>query len=252
MDDGGIDFNSKRTVGSHASSAINELLNDGLIRKKNSEERRQYLGASAIGHDCNRQMLFELAGAMREKQFGPETLRKFDLGHMLEAMVRGWFLDAGFDLRQRDREGKAYFYSQLGGRFKGHVDGVLLKGPPILGLKYPALWEHKGVGNATYSKVKREGLKKASPGYYAQVQIYMAYLGLDQCLFTVTAAEDGEQQHLIVDLDPDAAQKYSDIAVLVIQSLEAGQLLPRPFKDRTFWICQTRCDFQDRCWRLPQ
>lgn len=249
--DGEIDFNSQRTVGSHASRHINELVDDGLKRKNNSQERRTYLGASAIGHDCERQMLFELAGAMREKQFGAATLRKFDLGHVLEGMCKGWLIDAGFDVKQRDRSGNLYYYEQLDGRFKGHVDGVIVDGPAVPTLKYPCLWEHKGVGNATYSKVKREGLKKASPGYYAQVQIYMGYLGLDQCLFTVTAAEDGEQQHLIVEFDQERAQYYSDRAVRVVKSLVVGELLPRPFKDQSFWICQTRCDFVERCWKLP-
>lgn len=250
-DDAGLDFNSKKTVESHISLRVNELIDDGLTRKNNSQERRLYLGASAIGHDCERQMLFELAGAMRERSFQAHTLRKFDLGHVLEAMVYGWLIDAGFDIRQKDRNGRLYAYEQLNGRFKGHVDGVLLKGPEVPGLTYPALWEHKGVGNTTYSKVKREGLKKASPGYYAQVQVYLGYLGLEQCVFTVTAAEDGEQQHLLIPFDVERAQYYSDRAVRVIKALDSQVLLPKAYNDPSHWVCKTRCDFQQRCQRHP-
>lgn len=245
----GLDFNSRKTVESHISARVNELIDDGLSRKNNSQPRRTYLGASAIGHDCERQMLFELAGALRERSFKPETLRKFDLGHTLEEMARGWFIDAGFKLSQKDRNGRLFVYEQLDGRFKGHVDGVLLDGPEVPGLAYPALWEHKGVGNQTYSKVKREGLAKASPGYYAQVQIYMGYLGLEQTVFTVTAAEDGEQQHLLIPFDLDKAQYYSDRAVRVVKALTAGELLPKAYRDPSHWICATRCDFRERCSR---
>lgn len=244
-----LDFNSKKTAEAFLSNEVNALIDEGLTRKNNSQPRRTYLGASAIGHDCERQMLFELAGALREKSFKPETLRKFDLGHVLEELARGWFIDAGFNLRQRDRQGKPYRYEQLDGKFKGHVDGVFLGGPAIEKLVYPALWEHKGVGNPTFSKIKREGLQKASPGYYAQIQIYMGYLGLDNCLFTVTAAEDGEQQHLLIPFDLDKAQYYSDRAVRVIKSLEAGVLLPKAYQDPAHWVCKTRCDFTERCSR---
>jgi len=38
----------------------------------------------------------------------------------------------------------------------------------------------------------------------------------------------------------------------VIQATEAGELLPRPFSDPSHFICRTRCNFRERCWRLPK
>lgn len=248
----GLDFNSGKVVQSHASGAINALVDDALLRAEASRERRDYLGASAIGGACDREMQFELAQAPREKGFKAYTLHKFALGHLLEEQSRWWLCAAGFEVRQKDRNGRLYRYEQLAGRFKGHPDGVILKGPEVEGMGYPCLWEHKGVGNATFSAIKREGLKKHSPRYYAQVMIYMAYLGLTEhpALFTVTKAEDGEQLHLLVHFDADLAQDYSDRAVRVVKATEAGQLLGRPFRDPTNFRCAA-CFFHQRCWSLP-
>jgi len=244
-----MDFNSHHTYDQAASDAINEAIDDGLRRKRDNQPRRDYLGASSVGHDCERQLEFELAGALKERDFEAPTLRKFDIGHTLEELARGWLIDAGFDLLQWTKKGEPIRFVQLNGRFKGHVDGVVFNGPSIPGLVYPALWEHKGVGNKTYSGIKRSGLKKNSPGYYAQIQIYMGYLDLGQTLFTVTAAEDGEQQHLIIPYDPDAAQQYSDRAVRVIKSVDSAILLPRPYKDPSNYHC-VGCFYRERCWRL--
>lgn len=234
-----------------ASDALNDAVNVALERKRDTQPRRNYLGASAIAGACERAIQFEFAGASREKPFPAATLRKFDLGHMSEELARQWFGDAGFKLTQRNpRTDELYAFSQLGGRFKGHVDGVFVSGPDTIG--YPALWEHKGVGVKTFRDIEKNGLKKARPTYYGQVAIYQAYLSLTDhpAIFTVTNLDSGDQLHLTIAFDAEEAQRLTDRAVRIVHSTDKGDLLPRPFAAADHFECRM-CAFAARCWGLP-
>lgn len=246
-----LDFNRRTHREQQDCDEINAVVDAGLTAKRAKQERRQYLGASAIGGECERAIQFEYAGAPREKEPGPVTLRKFDLGHMGEEIARAWFIDAGFDLTQRNqRTGQLFAFSQLDGRFRGHPDGVFVGGPAVL--KYPALWECKSVGAKTARQIEKDGLRKARPAYYAQVAIYQAYLGLadNPAVFTVNNLDSGEQLHLTVPFDAEEAQRMSDRAVRIVQATDAHDLLPRPFNDKSHFVCRM-CAFAERCWRLP-
>lgn len=248
-----LDFNKHQHREQRATDAINDLVNEALQKKRNLQERRPYVGASSVGGSCERAIQFEYAGAPREKDIAPETLRKFDFGHMGEELARAWFGDAGFLLTQRSqRTGQLYRFEQLDGRFKGHPDGVFIGGPDIPGVGYPCLWETKSVGAKTYREIEKQGLKKARPGYYAQVAIYQAYLDLAEhpAIFTVTNLDSGEQLHLLIPFDAEEAQRMTDRAVRIVQSTDAGELLPRPFKDKTHFECRW-CSFAERCWSQP-
>lgn len=248
-----LDFNKTTTKEAKASEAINDLIAAGLRRQQDKQERRAYVGASVIGKACERALQFDLAGTPREKSFKTETLRKFAFGHSIEEVSRQHFWQAGFDLAQKSQKTGALFrFTQLDDRFAGTPDGVFVGGPDVPGVGYPCLWETKSTGAKTYREIEKQGLKKARPTYYAQCQIYMAYLGLTDhpCIFTVTNLDTGEQLHLLVSFDAEAAQALTDKAVRIVSSTDAGELLPRPFAARDHMECRW-CDFAERCWSLP-
>lgn len=249
---GGLDFNKRLHKEQRASDAINEAINAGLIAKRAKQERRTYVGASAIGHECERSIQFEYAGAPRESDFGPATLRRFDQGHVGEELARAWFQDAGFDLTQKNqRTGQRFRWTQLDDQASGEPDGVFIGGPPVFA--YPAMWEHKYVGLKTFREIEKHGLKKARPGYWMQVQINMAYLDLTEhpTVFTVTAGDDGQQLHLLIEYDAEGAQMTSDKAVRIVKATQAGDLLPRPFPSRDYFACKS-CFFVARCWGMAK
>lgn len=245
-----LDFNRSVNKEHAASDAINSVLNASLRKANDSQGRRTYVGASAIGGECARALQFEYAGAKKEKEFPDLTLRKFQLGHHNEELARWWFKDAGFNLVQKTEKGP-FRFSELDGRFAGTPDGVFLSGPAITGVGYPCLWECKSVGSKTYKQIEKDGLKKARFTYFAQVQIYMAYLDLmaHPTIFTVTNLDTGEQLHLLIPFDGEVAQAMSDRAVQIIKATEAGDLLPRAFNDQSHFICKW-CSFSERCWGM--
>lgn len=247
-----LDFNPRSIREAQASEAINAVLEAHLHDKRSQQPRRQYVGASGIGKDCERALQFEFAGAPRETDFKTETLRKFDFGHMGEELARCWFQDAGFKLVQNSqKDGSRFRFVQMDGRFSGEPDGVFIDGPEIPGLTYPAMWECKSVGSKTYKQLMKDGLKKARPVYWSQIHTCMAYLGLKQTIFTVTNLDTGEQSHLLFEVDLEEAQRMTDRAVRIISSTDAGDLLPRPYAKADHFECRW-CSFAKRCWGMPK
>lgn len=247
-----LDFNRHLHQEQRGSDAINAEIHRGLRDKRAKQPRRDYVGASAIGHECARSIQFDYAGAPREKEPSDETLVKFDLGHHTEELARFHFIDAGFELVTKSpRTGALYRFAQLDGRFAGTPDGVFIGGPKVIA--YPALWEHKGVGAKTYREIEKGGLKKARPGYYAQVAVYQAYLDLtdNPAVFTVSNLDSGERLHLLIPFDAEEAQRMTDRAVQIVEATAAGELLPRPFAGADHFVCKF-CAFAKRCWGLER
>lgn len=247
-----LDFNRALHREQHASDRINAHIDAALYRKREAQERRAYLGASAVGGPCERQLQFELAGAPYERQPDGRILRIFDRGHTGEELSKAWLSDAGYRITQRNqRTGELFGFTQLDGRFRGHVDGVIIEAPD--GFAVPALWEAKFLGGKAFREIEKIGLKKAKSTYWAQLHVYMAYLDLtdNPALFSATNADTCEQLHLLIPFDAEVAQEMTDRAVRIVQATDAGELLPRPFKDKTYFECKF-CAFAERCWSLGQ
>lgn len=237
-----LDFNRTITKAKAASDAINEVIDAALERE--TETPRDYLGGSALGKECLRQLQWDWK---RPAPIKGQTRGIFARGYWAEAFTVSSMIAAGFRL-VRDGDPRVAF-EQLGGRFKGHADGLILSGPEIDGVTYPCLWEHKCLGDKGWTKVGKEGLKKAYPTYYAQVQIYMAYLGLTDhpALFTAVNANTMARLHLLIPFDAETAQEWSDKAVQVINADAAGETLPRVASAPDDWRCRF-CAHKAECW----
>lgn len=235
-----LDFNPANVSATDINKSINDLL-DAAALIEQREERRTYLGASAIGSECLRKVQFDWK---RDSIHAARTKRIFSRGHMFEEISVKALAQAGFRM---ERGTPATAFSAVDDTFKGHCDGILVAGPDVL--KYPALWEHKALGASGWKKIEKYGLKVAYPVYYDQIQIYSAYLGLDEnpALFSAVNADTCHMLHLLVPFDPVAAQAASDRAVLVIKATQAGELLERIAKKPDDWRCKI-CSHQEFCW----
>ena len=129
-------------------------------------------------------------------------------------------------------------------------DRLVIVGGPDIGVTWPILWEHKAVGAKPWADLVRRGVQVARPIYYAQLQIYMAYMQLERALFTALNKDTQELHHELVPLDVHAAQALSDKAVDVIRAAEAGELPPRIAASPDFYLCRW-CAYAQRCWEGP-
>jgi hypothetical protein len=233
---------------SDAGVRINALIDAALEAEHRSKPPRDYLGGSRIGEPCARRMAYEvtLTPVDDGKDFSGRLLRIFDAGHQFEALTIRWLQAAGFDLRTRARDGGQFGFSVAGGRLRGHIDGALVGGPDV-GITWPALFEHKALKQSSWTDLVKRGLRQAKPIYFAQCQLYMAYMQLEVALFTAMNKDTQELYHEVVPFDPAEAQKLSDKAVEILRAVGAEELPPRIVSNADFYLCRM-CPYAGRCW----
>ena len=113
-----------------------------------------------------------------------------------------WLRAAGFDLRDKGQDGRQFGFSIAGGRIRGHIDGVIVAGPDV-GITWPALFEHKSLNAKSWADLVKRGVELSKPIYYAQLQIYMAYMDLGTALFTALNKDTQALHHEVVGFDAD-------------------------------------------------
>ena len=90
----------------------------------------------------------------------------------------------------------------------------------------------------------------SKPIYFAQVQLYMAYLQLEVALLTALNRDTLALHHEAVPFDAGEAQLLSDHAVEILRAAEAGELPPRIAQAADFFLCRL-CPYATRCWEAP-
>lgn len=104
------------------------------------------------------------------------------------------------------------------------------------------------MNDKNWNETKKHGVFASKFIYYVQVQIYMAYLDLNHCLFTALNKNTSELYIEIIDFDKLVAQTFSDRGVRILKAIEDNKLLPRLAKDTTFFKCKA-CSFYETCWK---
>ncbi|MDR0581125.1 MAG: hypothetical protein LBG04_03375 [Holosporaceae bacterium] len=125
---------------------------------------------------------------------------------------------------------------------------IIFGGPDFL--KYPALWECKTLNNKSWTDTQKRGVLVSKQIYYAQIQLYMAYLGLDEnpCLFTALNKDTSELYHELIAFDVESAQRYSDRAVQIIKASENNEMMPCVSNDSPFYRCKM-CSYGQVCFQ---
>lgn len=260
-----IDFTATTSAIGAASNALSNLIGTAMAAEREDQGRRDYLGGSRLGEECLRRLGYEFHGTPEDpgSDPSPEILRVFQRGHDCEARMARYLRMAGFDLRTEKEDGKQFGFYAAGGKIRGHADGVIVGWTPkpelddagasslcwASDLEFPMMWENKGLNDKNFAKVKKEGLKKSKPLYYAQIQLYMAYFDVPRALFTIENQDTCELWAEVMELDRQAAQEASDRGVKVIQSQSPAEL-PRIGKDPGAWAC-SYCPFKGTCFAVP-
>jgi len=230
------------------SARVNALIDKALVAQHEAQPKRSYLGGSRIGEACARKLVYEVAHAPKDpgRDFDGGILRIFDAGHQFETLSIRWLRQAGFDLLDRGADGEQFGFVAAGGKLRGHADGVIVAGPDV-GIRWPSLWEHKALGQKSWTDLVKHGLRQSKPIYFAQVQLYMAYLELEVALLTALNRDTLALHHEAIPFDAVEAQRLSDRAVDILRAAEAGELPPRIAAHADFYLCRF-CPYAARCW----
>jgi len=230
------------------TARVNAHIDAAITARNQRQAPRDYLGGSRIGEECARKLVYEVTHTPKDtgRDFPAGILRIFDAGHQMEALAIRWLRQAGFDLRDRNAEGTQFGFTAAGGKLRGHADGVIVAGPDI-GIRWPALWESKALGQKSWTDLVKHGLRQSKPIYFAQVQLYMAYFELEVALLTAVNRDSLALHHEAVPFDAAEAQRLSDRAVDILRAAEARELPPRIAAQADFYLCRA-CPYAARCW----
>jgi len=139
------------------------------------QELRPYLGASSIGHSCERFLWYSFRWCFQE-DISERQARLFGRGHREEPVIIEMLKKVGIQF-WGDQDEIVFAH----GHCRGHRDGVclgVLEAP-----KTPHLAEFKTMNDANFKEVCKAGVKVSKPGYYAQCQLYMKFFKLTRTLF---------------------------------------------------------------------
>jgi hypothetical protein len=201
---------------------------------------RPHLGASLIGHACERflWLTFRWADA---KKFSGRMLRLFETGQLEEARFVKNLRRIGVEVHDVTPDGKQWRVSDLGGHFGGSMDGACVGLPEA-----PKTWhvlEFKTHNDKSFNDLTKNSVAKAKPQHYAQMQVYMGMTGMERALYLAVNKNTDELYSERVDFDPVEFAKLKARAERVINANEPPL---RCSNDPSWYVCKM-CDFHEHC-----
>lgn len=194
---------------------------------------RSHLGASIIGHECQRYIWFGFRWMFRET-FSGRMQRLFQRGHLEEHRIFEWLQGIGFSTKQVTADGKQIRIVFAEGHGGGSTDGVGIL-PTRYGQFPPLLLEMKTQKDKKFAVLQGSGVQKEKPRHYIQASVYGRQLGIQYCLYIAVNKEDDDLDVEVIELDWDLADAELRKAEKIINSPFPP---PRISENPSFWQCK--------------
>jgi CRISPR/Cas system-associated exonuclease Cas4 (RecB family) len=207
-------------------------------RASHAECFRPHMGASTLGEKCERKLWLGFRWAVRER-FPGRILRVFRRGHREEETVVEDLRAIGMKVRAT---GTAQTRVEFGSHVSGSIDGIITAGVPEAPKKAHVL-EIKTHARKSFDGVEKEGVEKAHPKHYAQVQAYMLGTGVDRALYVAVCKDDDRLYTERIELDKERAEKL----VARGQRIALQDEIPPPISSDPTWYECKWCSAHDLC-----
>jgi hypothetical protein len=200
---------------------------------------RPHLGASLIGHSCERYLWLTFRW-VEDKKFDGRMLRLFQTGDREEARLVANLRRIGVQVHDKTPDGKQWEVWDLAGHFGGHMDGAALGLPEA-----PKTWhvlEFKTHNEKSFKELSK-GVRVAKPQHYAQMQVYMGLTGMDRAFYMAVNKNNDELYTERVEFDPVEFARLKARAERVINASEPPLKIS---EDPSWYVCKM-CDFHEHC-----
>ena len=193
------------------------------------ERPRPHMGASMLGHPCDRWLWLSFRWAVIEK-FDGRILRLFRRGQMEEATIISDLEAIGIVFRQTDGQARVDFGSHV----SGSVDGIIESGVPDAP-KARHVAEFKTHALKSFEDLLSQGVQKSKPMHWAQMQVYMHGLGIHRALYVAICKNDDRIYTERLHYDHNAAEKLVDRG----RRIALADRMPEPLSSEpTWWECK--------------
>lgn len=202
---------------------------------------RDHMGASGIGHECDRNIWYSWRWATR-RHFPGRMLRLFDTGNLAEARFVSDLRKIGVTVLDVDPDtGRQWNVRDASGHFGGSLDGQ------ALGLiEAPKTWhalEFKTHSAKSFKELKAKGVQKAKPMHWAQVQSYMHLQGLTRTFYLAVNKDTEELYQERIKYDVAEATRI----VARAQRIIAATVPPSRISEDPAWFVCRLCDHAAVC-----
>jgi len=201
-------------------------------------EPRPHMGASILGHKCDRWLWLSFRMAVVEK-FPGRILRLFRRGQNEEAQVVSDLRAIGMDIQ---KTGANQSRVDFGCHVSGSLDGVVESGVPEA-LKTRHVLEIKTHGKKSFDALEKDGVEKSKPMHFVQMQMYMTGTKLDRALYVSVCKDDDRIYTERVKLDKDVAQKAIDRGHRLVKD----DRMPPPLSTDSTWFECKFCPAHEFC-----
>lgn len=203
--------------------------------------QRPHLGASEIGHECERYLWLSFRWA-KQPEFDGRMLRLFATGNHQEPRLVADLKAIGIEVSEHDENGKQWSFDAIGGHFGGSMDGAGLGFPEA-----PKTWhvlEFKTANAKSYAAMQKNGVLKSKPVHYAQMQLYMGWAKLDRAMYIVVNKDTDDIYTERVEFSRAEFEKLLAKAERAITSSEPPITLS---ETADYFVCRY-CRFKDQCY----
>lgn len=206
-----------------------------------AEPERGYLGASIIGHECERFLWYTFRGCVK-RDFDGRLYRLFETGNLAEARFVKELRAIGCSVHDVDENGEQFSVSACGGHFSGHMDGCAV-GIPEAPETFHVL-EFKTHNAKSFEKLAKEGVQQAKPQHYAQMQTYMGLTRMTRALYLAANKDTDELYAERVRYDSIEFHRLMDRAERIIRAQAPPDRIASRIDD---FRCRF-CDAKELCW----
>lgn len=207
-------------------------------RASHSEVFRPHMGASTLGEKCDRKLWLGFRWAVREN-FPGRILRVFRRGQNEEAQVVSDLQAIGCKVRSTGSEQTRV---DFGSHVSGSIDGIITAGVPDAPRKSHVL-EIKTHSKKSFETLEKEGVEKAHPKHFAQMQTYMLGTGIDRALYVAVCKDDDRLHVERFKLDKERAEKLVERGKRIATQDE----IPPPLSTDPTWFECKFCSANDFC-----
>ncbi len=209
--------------------------------EKQQDEPRPHLGASEIGRECKRALWYGFRWATK-KQFPGRIKRLFNTGAREEARFLDELRGIGAEVYDRDPDTRLqHRFMTHNGHFGGSCDAIG-RGLP----EAPKTWaiiEFKTHNAKYFAELTKQGVEKAKPEHYAQMQVYMGLAELDRALYLAVNKDTDELHSEWIHFQKPAFEALLEKARQIIDASEP----PAGISTDPAWYQCKMCDHAPIC-----
>lgn len=202
------------------------------------EEPRPHMGASLLGHACDRWLWLSFRMAVVER-FPGRILRLFRRGQDEEAKVVSDLRAIGMSVQNT---GTNQSRVDFGCHVSGSMDGIIEYGVPEAPDTKHVL-EIKTHSKKSFEDLLKNGVEKSKPQHFVQMQVYMSGIKTDRALYVAICKDNDHIYTERVKLNKAIAKKAVDRGHRIVKD----DRMPPPLSTDPTWFECRYCAAHEFC-----